>query len=58
MHEIRQLKKRIEGKVLYIVWDKLKHYERNTMMVTEVTAAEYLAAGITRSARRSNWGAL
>jgi hypothetical protein len=58
MHEIRQLKKGIEGKILHIVWDKLKRYERNTMMATEVTVAEYLAAGITRSAQRSNWGAL
>jgi hypothetical protein len=58
MRETRQLKKRIEGKVLHIVWDKLKRYERNTMMVAEVTVVEYLAAGITRSAQHSIWRSL
>lgn len=32
--------------------------ERNTMMVTEVTVVGSLPAGITSSARRSNWGSL
>jgi hypothetical protein len=36
----------------------IKRYERDTMMATEVTVVECLAAGTTPSARRSNWGSL